>query len=105
MDHDAGAQQLVTTLVLRAAARFAEGKSRLEVIAELEADGAARDVAEAIASQGAAISQAGEAGPAETAVEVTPPVPVAEAAVVDVVEAPATESTGGGWSLRNLFRK
>lgn len=52
MANDAKTQQLVETLVSRAALRFGEGKSRFEILAELEKDGATRDVAEIIATKG-----------------------------------------------------
>ena len=57
MDSDAQTQQVVATLVIRAATRFAEGKSRSEVITELEKDGLPREAAESVATKGEEIKK------------------------------------------------
>lgn len=54
MANDPKTDQLIRTLIARAAMRFAQGKSRTEVIAELLKDGASQAVAEAIATRGEA---------------------------------------------------
>lgn len=96
MDNDAQTQQLVTTLVIRAATRFAEGKSKHEIIAELEKDGASREVAEAIAAKGEAIKPLNE--------EVKNPVIEEKAGRIDEGGTSRKKSTGGGWSFKNLFK-
>ena len=97
MDNDAQTQQLVTTLVIRAATRFAEGKSQHEIIAELEKDGASRGVAEAIATKGEAIKK-----PLNEAMK--KPVVGEKVERIDEGDTSRKKSTGGGWSFKNLFK-
>lgn len=96
MDNDAQTQQLVTTLVVRAATRFAEGKSKHEVIAELEKDGASREVAETIATKGEAIKSLNE--------EMKKPAVEEKVERIDEGDTSRKKSTGGGWSFKNLFK-
>jgi hypothetical protein len=56
MANDVATDQLINTLVLRAARRLSEGKSRFDVIAELIKDGASKEVAEAIVTKGELIN-------------------------------------------------
>lgn len=57
MQDDAQTQQVITGLVVRAANQIAEGKSKAEVVAELEKEGCPTDLAQAIVTKGEEIKK------------------------------------------------
>jgi hypothetical protein len=52
MNNDAQIQQVIDGLIVRAANQIAEGKTKFDVISELEKDGCTSDLAKAIATKG-----------------------------------------------------
>lgn len=58
MQEDAQTQQAIASLVMRSASQIAEGKSKTEVVAGLEAEGCPKELAEAIAARGQEIKKA-----------------------------------------------
>lgn len=58
MESDAQTQQAIAGLVMRSTNRIAEGKSRSQVIAELESEGCPNELAQAIASKGEEVKKA-----------------------------------------------